>query len=130
MGEHELRPESLPQRMLRDERFELGDQVVVAAQGQLRLQAALERLQAEGLEAGDLTLREQIVGQLGERGPTPQRERRTQLRTGGGIVTPSQRPSSGPGHPLKPAGIQGLIVQVEPVSARLGDQAYVGPGAA
>src|SRR2546423_15281249 len=43
VGEHQLRVEALPQRVLRDERLQLGDELRVARERELRLDPLLER---------------------------------------------------------------------------------------
>ena len=48
------------------------------AEGEIRFDPALERGQAQLLEARDRRLRERLVGEVGERRPAPERERLTE----------------------------------------------------
>ena len=57
-GEHELSAQTLPQRMLADKGLELGDELGVAAEGEVGLDPLLEGSQVQLLEASDLALRE------------------------------------------------------------------------
>ena len=59
---HELGTDTLPERMLGYQGFELADQLGVAAAGEVLLDALLEADQTELLEPSDLGLREAQVG--------------------------------------------------------------------
>ena len=76
---HQLVPEVLPQRVPRDERLQLGDQVGLAAEREVGVEALLEGGQAHLLEPCDLRLRELLVREIRERRAAPQRERLLQL---------------------------------------------------
>ena len=73
--EHQLSAQALAERVRGDERLELGDELVVAAERQVAVDALLERAQAQLLEAGDLALRERLVVQVRQRLAAPERER-------------------------------------------------------
>src|SRR5262245_59682969 len=60
--------------MLADEHFELPDQLTVPTDGQVCLDAPLERNQAKLLEAHDLGLREGLPPEVGEGRPAPEAE--------------------------------------------------------
>lgn len=62
-----------------DEFLELADEVLTRAELELRVDSLLEGSEARLLEAADLVPREGLVGEILERGPAPERERRTQL---------------------------------------------------
>src|SRR5260370_1260008 len=64
--------------MLTDQRFELRDEVSVAAQGKLNLDHLLDGGHMQLLEARDLALREGLGREVGERRPAPECERSTQ----------------------------------------------------
>ena len=69
-----LRAEPLAQRMLRDQRLELADDVAVMPERQVGLDPPLERGEAQLLEARALVPCERLR-ELGQRGPAPERER-------------------------------------------------------
>jgi hypothetical protein len=76
--EHQLAAQALAKRVLRDERLELRDQLVMAAECQLSVDAILDRRETKLFEPGDLALRECVVSQLGEGLPAPERKRLAQ----------------------------------------------------
>jgi hypothetical protein len=61
--------------MLVDEHFELPDELTVPTQGQVCLDAQLERSQAKLLEAKDRRLRERLAREIGESRPAPEAKR-------------------------------------------------------
>ena len=67
--------QSLPQRMVPHECLELTDEVAAAAGGQIGLDPVLEARQPRLLQTGNLRLREAVMAEIGERRPSPQRER-------------------------------------------------------
>ena len=73
-GDHQLCAQALPQRMLGDERLQLGDEVGVAAELELGLDSILRRGRPQLLEPGRLCPRVRDVGAVGERRPTPKTE--------------------------------------------------------
>ena len=73
--EHELRARALAERLGLDERLELGHELGVSAEREVRLDALLDRNRAELLEPRDLGLRERLVDEVGERRPSPESER-------------------------------------------------------
>src|SRR5262249_25767656 len=76
--EHELSVQALTERVLERERFELADELRVAPERQIGIDALLEHRQPELLEARDLDLRERLVGEVGERRASPERQRLVQ----------------------------------------------------
>ena len=68
-----------------DELLQLADDVRMPAEGEIGLDPALERGQAQLLEPLDRRLRERLVGEVGERWPAPESEGLTQClgRRGG-----------------------------------------------
>ena len=70
--EHQLAAQPFPQGMLCRERLQLGDELGRGAiKREVGLEAFLQRRQAEVLEARNLGLSEPVVGDVGERRPTP-----------------------------------------------------------
>ena len=74
-GEHQLTSEPLAQRVNPDQPLELSDHRAVAAEREVDVDPLLDRGHAELLEAGDLRLRERLVGEVRQRRPAPQVER-------------------------------------------------------
>ena len=68
--------------MLGHQPLELGDELVVAAHSQIRLDTVLHRGDAELLQPGDLGLREGLEDDVGEGVAAPQPQRVAQRRRG------------------------------------------------
>ena len=71
---HELSLERLPRRVMGDERFELGDEVLMVAEREVGFDSRLQRGQPELFEPRGLDLRERLVGDVHESRPSRQRE--------------------------------------------------------
>ena len=69
--------------MLGDQALELADELAVATEGEIRVDAVLERGQVELVEPADLSLRPRFVGELGERRAAPELEGIAQDLRGG-----------------------------------------------
>ena len=80
--DHELASQPLVERMLRDERLELADQLEMTSQGKLGLHACRDTGDTEILEPRDRALGKGLVDEVGERRPAPELERVAQ-RLGG-----------------------------------------------
>ena len=74
-GEHQLPAEALAKGMLRGQRLQLRDELGVAAERELGLDAVLYRREPDLLEPPDRGLRKGLVPEVGERCSSPQRER-------------------------------------------------------
>ena len=86
--EHELRAQALTQRVLGDEAFELGYDLVVSARLELRLDTFLDHRQTERFEPARLLACERLVAKLGQRLATEERKRLPELlRPGPGTVS-------------------------------------------
>ena len=118
--EHQLPPEAFARGVLFDQRFELGHQRRVTAQGQLGIDAVLEGGQPEILEPACLGAGERFVGDVGQGLTSPESESLLQpLRGAAGVAG---------GEPLPPldrealesVGVDavGLGLERVPVSAR------------
>src|SRR5262249_34454638 len=73
--EHQRQPQALAQRMLGHQRLELSDELDVVATLEVAVDPLLQAAQAQLLQARDLRLGEPLLGKIGERRTTPQRER-------------------------------------------------------
>ena len=74
--EHVLRPHSLAQRLIRDQRPQLAEDLSVATRGEVGVDRHLGRLQPQLLQSSYLGARERLVSHVGERTAAPQRQRR------------------------------------------------------
>ena len=72
--EHQLPAEPLAERLLCNQRLELRDEVGMAAEEEIGVDALFEGSLAQLLEPADLGLGERLVGEIGERRPAPQAE--------------------------------------------------------
>ena len=88
--QHQLALKPLAQRFLHDRRLQLADQVVVSANGKLRLDPSLESNQPPLLEPSGLGLDEGLVGHIGKRRPAPQPERLPKRGRGPLRIPPSR----------------------------------------
>ena len=61
--------------MLCDQRFQLADELAVAAAGKVRFDPILQGRQTRLLQPADRRLRPALIGKLGQRRPAPKRER-------------------------------------------------------
>ncbi len=73
-GQHELDAQTLPQRMLRDQRLELRDEVAVAAEREVGIDSLLERQEAKLVQPADRRLGEPLIRKLRERRAAPESE--------------------------------------------------------
>src|SRR5205085_10592701 len=74
-GKHQLSAQPLPKRVFGDKRFQLADELLVAAEREVGVDAIGERGEANFLESCDLSLCKGVEGEIGERGSAPERER-------------------------------------------------------
>ena len=72
---HQIPAQAFAERMLGDEGLELRDQLVVAPQCEVGIDAELHCCQPDLLEPGDRRLGEGLVREIPERRPSPQRQR-------------------------------------------------------
>ena len=77
-GEHQLRPQALPQGVPAHERLDLGRKLRVDADFEIRRDPVFEHAQAKILQPVDLRLREVLELRVGERRSPPERERLAQ----------------------------------------------------
>jgi hypothetical protein len=119
--QHQLSVQPLPQRVLGDERLELGHEIGVTAGGEIGVDPLLERGDPHLLHPRDLGLGESLVREVGERRPAPQRERlaerrRRLLRTRAGGVRDE---------PLKAGDVELRRLELDRVAGRAGDEPAV-----
>ena len=73
-SEHQLGAQTFAVGVRGNEGFELGDERVLAAEGEVCFDPGLERGQSELLQTRDLALGEGLEGEVGECGSAPERE--------------------------------------------------------
>jgi hypothetical protein len=73
-GQHQLRAQAFLQWMLGDETVELRDQLPVATECKIRLDAIFECGEPEVLEPCDLGMSERLPSEVRERRPSPEAE--------------------------------------------------------
>ena len=107
--------------MLGDQALELADELAGAAEGEIRVDAILERGEAKLLEPADLTLRPWLVGELDEWRAAPEREGLPQALGCGRRLCPSRL-----GHEtLEAVQIETIRLDAELVARRPGDDRLV-----
>ena len=94
--EHQLAAETLPQRVLANERLKLAHHSRVLARRQIGIDPILERGQPRLLQTGDLRLRKRLIGKVRERRAAPQPQCLAQDSGGGQRVAVVERPPALP----------------------------------
>ncbi len=100
-SEHQLPQQPLTGGVHADEHLELADHRTVLAEHQVGVDTILQRSQAHFLQARDLAVSERLIGQIGERFPAPQRQRRAQQLSRAPSVTVGERPAPVRDHDLE-----------------------------
>ena len=115
-GDHQLRDELLPKRVLLDELPKLAHELLVAAQRESRLSAPLECAEAELLEALDLGVRPGEERRVDERWASPASERLVgELGCAHGVALLGRAVCVGEQR-LEPADVQVGVYEVEAVA--------------
>ena len=91
--------------MLGDQGLELGDERGVAAEGEVGVDAVLERVETQLLEPADLVLGEGLVGEVGQRRAAPEIERLSQTLGGAVGVAAIERLAALAGEALEAVGV-------------------------
>ena len=125
-GQHQLRPQPLAVGMLVDERFQLTDELAMAAERELRLDQLFQCRDPQVVEPRDVALRERLVGEIREGRAAPQRERVLEQRERAlGPTGPQRRPALA-GESLEPVRIEAAWLELELVAMRPRDDRAVG----
>ena len=118
-GEDVLAAEALQQRVLGDEELKLTDQLCVAAEGEVGVDAFLHGIEAELLEPTDLGLRPRVEGEVEKR-----RSPRVQGPSAASAPQPVGRPTRLGHEALEAVGVEAAVLDVELVPRRpRGDRA-------
>ena len=120
-----LRADALAKRVLGDQRFELTDHVAVMAEREVGLDPPLERDEAELLETRALVSRERFR-ELGERGPTPERERLAEQFSRLPGIALRERMASVGESALEPGQVELVVAHLERVARTPGVQPWFG----
>ena len=117
-GEHQQLAQPLAQRVVADERLQLGDRLAVSTDREVGLQAMLERDEAQRFQPADLVARERLVAEVRQRRAAPQRERAAQhlARLGRG-PSGKQLPALVQ-QPLEPLQIERAVLDPHQVAER------------
>ena len=126
--QHQLPEQPLAERMLGDEPFELGRELPVPAERELRLDPLLDGLDAQLLEPGALGGGKGLVRELGQRRAAPELERLAERRGRGGGVTVGERRASLREEPLEAQRVDLAGVDLEHVAGRTSRQRGRAPG--
>ena len=118
--QHQLAAQALPQRMCLDQRLELPGDLGVAADREIGLDALAEAADPQILQPRDLGLREALVGDVGERRPAPQLERRAERRRGVPRHAARQLLAPAPQLRLEAVGVERARCEPHGVAAALG----------
>jgi hypothetical protein len=122
-GEHQLAVQVLAERMLPDQRLQLTDQLLVAAEVQVGLDARLQGHHAELVEADQFRPGHAAGGDdVGQDRPAPQRQRLVQQARGGGRVALGQRAPSLLGALLEAVQVELVGVDAQEVAGLAGEQ--------
>src|SRR5919108_916057 len=121
-GEHQLTAQALPQRVSRDEGLEFRDQPIAVAEGELRVDALLRRLEGELLQALDVRLCERLVLHVGQGASAPQRLGLAQLASRELVLACVERAGAVGCKPLEAIEIQLTGPRPQQVSRRPGDE--------
>ena len=126
--QHQLAPQPLPVGVVGQQRLQLGDQPAVPTEGQVGLDAVLQRGQAQRLQAGPFRrLQGGHLVQVGQRRSPPQAQPRRELVGGRlGVVT-DQSAAARCGQVLEPLGVQLTGRHLELVARRGGWSAATRP---
>ena len=111
----------LTQRLPRDQRLQLPDQLGVPPEGQIGLNPGLHDGEPLLLEPGALGLRERLVGELRQRWAAPQPQRLAELGRGESRRW-AERLSALVGEPLKAGQVELVGVEFQQVAGPAADQ--------
>ena len=114
-GEHQLFPETLPERVTRREALELADHLSVFSDGELRLDPVLERAEPLLLQPRGLGLERRLTGEVGERRAAPQIQRVVERADGGTRVDRQQAPGVSQDR-SEPCGVELRRLRLEAVA--------------
>ena len=121
-GKHQLSAQPLPKRVLGDKRFQLADELLVAAEREVGVDAIGERGEANFLESCDLCLCKGVEREIGERGSAPERERFEQRPSRQPRTPCAQSASALLNEPLKSFGVELVRLHPEEVAGGPRDQ--------
>ena len=120
--QHQLAPQPLPVGVVGQQRLQLGDQPAVPTEGQVGLDAVLQRGQAQRLQAGPFRLQGGHLVQVGQQRSPPQAQPRSKLVGGRLRVVADQGAAARCGQVLEPLGVQLTGRHLELVARRAGGQ--------
>ena len=119
---HQLGPQTLAERVLGHEPFEIGDELLVPAEPQSSLESQLEALEPKLVEPQRLVAREQLAAQSGKRLPPPEIERSREERLGEPVVRVRERLPAVGEQMLEALGVELALRDDEPVAGPVADE--------
>lgn len=114
-----MRPDALSQRVHRDERFDLADELAVPTEPQVRLDSLLEAGEPHLLEPPDLDLRPVLVDEVCEGRSAKESERFGECPRRCVRVSPVQCFASAPQTRLQPEEVEVVVTCRKSISSRL-----------
>ena len=124
--EHQLAAQALPKRVLRDERLQLADELLVAAKREIGVDTVGERRQVNLLESPDLRLRKGLVGEIRERRSAPEREGFEKRPCRQPRTPRAQDPSALLDQPLESIGVELVPPHTKEIAGGPGNQHVLG----
>lgn len=121
-GQHQLCAQALSVGVRSHQGFKLGNKCVLATECEIRLDPALDRGQAELLEAPDLALGKALEREIRECGPPPECERSTKRHGRGCGVTARELLPTRFEESLEAVRVEPLRRNMQHVPRRLGEQ--------
>ncbi len=117
--EHQLTARTLAQRVLRHQPLQLADHLGVAPEGEVGVDAVLERREPQLLEARDRALGERLEREVAERRASPQPERLAQPRRPGFRVARGHGVATLGDERLEAVEVDVLRLDLEPIAGAL-----------
>ena len=124
--EHQLPAHAFTKRLGGDERLELGDELLVPSERQVRVDPVFERGEPELREPSGLAQRERLVDELGERRAVPEAERLAQARCSSQLLAARERRAGLTDEALEASEVELLRRQLRHVALRVGANGRVG----
>jgi hypothetical protein len=125
--EHELAPQSLAQRVLVDERFQLAYKLGVQSEVELCLEASFECGEAKLLETPALNRERGDVDDVAERAAMPERKSLPKPISRDARRSSRQRGLTFPDKQLEPSGVHLCLLELEYVAMPASNQCGIGP---
>ena len=114
--EHQLGPETFPERVVGDQDLQLGDQFGPASEGEIGFDAGLDGHQPQLFEPDDLRLGEGLIGEVDQGAATPKVERLVKQRRRHAGVPGGERLGPAPGEALEATRVELVGLELQHVA--------------